>query len=324
MNVSVIICTHNPRTDYLQRTLGSLQAQTLPKEQWELLLIDNGSAELLAKKWDLSWHPSPRIVREEKLGITFARMTGVRETRGDLLLYVDDDNVLAPDYLERTVALAEKHPFLGCLGSGDLAPEYEEEPAPEWTEYMRLLALRTVARPMWSNVQNDAATLPWGAGLIVRRNVAERYLEALAADPLRTQLDRKGAKGLLSGGDDEFSWVACEMGLGRGIFPELRITHLIGRNRVQPSYLVRIYEGHAFSRVFFAYIHSREWKPDAALYTWKTRIRWLLKWCLAMATLSGPQRRRRQASVRMDAAYDRGHAKAGAFIARGCSGEPGI
>jgi len=37
--VSVIICTHNPRPDYLQRVLDALKAQTLPKENWELLLM---------------------------------------------------------------------------------------------------------------------------------------------------------------------------------------------------------------------------------------------------------------------------------------------
>ena len=42
MDFSVIICTHNPRSDYLRRVLDALKAQTLLREQWELLLIDNG------------------------------------------------------------------------------------------------------------------------------------------------------------------------------------------------------------------------------------------------------------------------------------------
>ena len=63
MNLSVVICTHNPRADYLKRTLESLRGQTLPQQKWELVVIDNGSAEPLAGSWDLSWHARSRFVR---------------------------------------------------------------------------------------------------------------------------------------------------------------------------------------------------------------------------------------------------------------------
>src|SRR5271168_5062239 len=99
MNLSVIICSHNPRPDYLQRTLDGLKSQTLPKQQWELLLVDNRSKDRLSERWDLSWHPYGRHVREEELGLTAAMLTGIREARGRILIVVDDDNVLASDYL---------------------------------------------------------------------------------------------------------------------------------------------------------------------------------------------------------------------------------
>src|SRR5216684_3043522 len=38
-SVSVIVCTHNPRSDYLRRVLDALQAQTVPMENWELLIV---------------------------------------------------------------------------------------------------------------------------------------------------------------------------------------------------------------------------------------------------------------------------------------------
>ena len=73
MNISVVICSHNPREDYLRRVLAALKAQTLPKEQWELLLIDNASKEPLAGRW-VFWHPYARIIRENQLGLTPARL----------------------------------------------------------------------------------------------------------------------------------------------------------------------------------------------------------------------------------------------------------
>jgi hypothetical protein len=61
--VSVIICTHNPRPDHLQRVLNALKAQTLPKEQWQLVLIDNASREPLADQLDVRCHPHTRHPR---------------------------------------------------------------------------------------------------------------------------------------------------------------------------------------------------------------------------------------------------------------------
>jgi glycosyltransferase involved in cell wall biosynthesis len=52
--VSVILCTHNPRPDYLDRVLASLRGQTLPAEQWEFLLVDNASRQPLEEIWDIS------------------------------------------------------------------------------------------------------------------------------------------------------------------------------------------------------------------------------------------------------------------------------
>jgi cellulose synthase/poly-beta-1,6-N-acetylglucosamine synthase-like glycosyltransferase len=70
MPLSVIICSHNPRPDYLRRVLGALKAQTLPKERWELLFIDNASKEPLAEKYNLSWQSYGRCINEEKSGLT--------------------------------------------------------------------------------------------------------------------------------------------------------------------------------------------------------------------------------------------------------------
>jgi glycosyltransferase involved in cell wall biosynthesis len=97
--VSVIVCTHNPRQEYLTRVLAALRVQTLPTAGWELLVIDNASKEPVAGRFDLSWHPHGRHVREDELGLTPARLRWIAEARAELLVFVDDDNVLDPDYL---------------------------------------------------------------------------------------------------------------------------------------------------------------------------------------------------------------------------------
>jgi len=86
----------------------------------------------------ISHLPSPlnaRVVREEKLGLTHARVRGFEEAKGEIVVLVDDDNVLRPDYLEKAVEILDKNPLLGAIG-GKALPEYEIEP-PEWLKGIR-------------------------------------------------------------------------------------------------------------------------------------------------------------------------------------------
>jgi hypothetical protein len=55
-------------------------------------------------------------------------------------------------------------------------------------------------------------------------------------------LDRRGSE-LFCAGDDLFSWVAASTGKGFGVFPELRVIHLIVASRLRPSYFLRLIYG---------------------------------------------------------------------------------
>jgi glycosyltransferase involved in cell wall biosynthesis len=242
--ISVAICTHNPRADYLARTLAGLRAQTLPHTEWELLLVDNASRPPV--ETDLSWHPHARRVSEPALGLTNARLRSIAETATDLLIFVDDDNVLAPDYLAVARELAAQWPILGAWG-GHIEPEFESPP-PDWTRpYWQALAIRPVERDRWSNVKGEPLAEPYGAGLCVRRSVARAYLESLQADPRRRALDRTGTQ-LTSGGDTDFVHRASDLGLGTGLFAKLRVTHLIPAARTEESYLLRLVEALSYSK----------------------------------------------------------------------------
>jgi glycosyltransferase involved in cell wall biosynthesis len=256
MHLSVIICTHNPREDYLRRTLKALENQTLPKDQWELLLIDNASKELLAGNWDLSWHTSARHVREEQLGLTPARLRGIQEAQGVLLVFVDDDNVLDSDYLEHVSRIANHFPWIGAYGGSskacfDVLPEGWQQPS------IGELGLRTVLYPAWGlgpGIQNVGCA-PIGAGMAVRRDVAIFYHDLCKTDPLRNQLDRKG-KSLASCGDYDLALCSCRMNLAVGIFPELCLSHLIPEFRTKREYLLNLTENIAESFIILGHIHG--------------------------------------------------------------------
>src|SRR5882762_1167057 len=188
---SVIICTHNPRGDYFRRCLDALRDQRLPYDRWELVVVDNRSDQPLADRVDLLWHPNARIVREETLGLTPARLRGIRESRGNLLVLVDDDNVLDADFLEIVLSTAQERPFLGSW-SGQCRPAFEEPP-PEWTRrYWGNLAIREFDRDMWSNLPRLSQSMPCGAGLCVRREVALHYIHLHGSARRSIQYDRSG------------------------------------------------------------------------------------------------------------------------------------
>ena len=244
--ISVIVCTHNPRRDYLRRVLDALERQTLPRERWELLVVDNASSERLADTWDLSWHPRARHIREEDLGLTPARLRGIAEARGELMVFVDDDNVAASDFLEQAANLYGQYPYLGAFGAGSLEPEFEVQPPADIRPRMHMLAVRSVPSARWSNNARDFESIPWGAGLCVTRPVANLYRQFVESLDVSAILDRRG-KQLFSGGDDVFSWIAVSTGRGFGIFPQLRITHLIAAGRFTRRYFLRLIRDHAFS-----------------------------------------------------------------------------
>jgi glycosyltransferase involved in cell wall biosynthesis len=258
--ISVIICTHNPRPEYLRRVLAALEAQTLPKQEWEFLLIDNASQERLAQSWDLGWHPQSRHIREDEPGLTPARLRGIKEATGRLLIFVDDDNVLAASFLATARSIASEHPYLGVFGAGILEPEFEQEPAPELAPQLWRLALRRVPAVRWSNNTEDFDSLPWGAGLCVKRCVAEIYPTLLGRLNITSLLGRRGTQ-LFCGEDDVFSWASVLAGQGFGVFPELRVTHLISAGRLTQAYFLRLIRDHAFSHGVLAYLRTGIQRP---------------------------------------------------------------
>jgi glycosyltransferase involved in cell wall biosynthesis len=260
--MSVIICTHNPRKDYLRRTLESLRQQSLPASEWELLLIDNASDEPLAGHFDLSWHPNARHVAEEELGLTPARLRGISEARGDLLVFVDDDNVLVADYLACAAAIRDSYPYLRVFGAGALQPEFEAEPERAVRPWLGMLALRVVSRARWTNNATDWSCLPYGAGLCVPRTIAVLYSELVRHLATIKILDRVG-ENLYCGGDDLFSWLSARNDAGFGIFPELRVTHLISAKRVQREYFLRLVRAHRFSHAVLRYLLDGTKPPPA-------------------------------------------------------------
>jgi glycosyltransferase involved in cell wall biosynthesis len=246
--VSVVIPAHNPNRGRLRETLMGLRRQTLPMERWETLLVDNASSEFPdAGELSRSAPGNLRVIREANLGLTSARMAGFRSAAGTLIVLVDDDNVLAPDYLAQVVAIFGREPHLGAAG-GKSRPVFETPPAPWMSEFFPLLAIRdlgeseiiaTTLTPAGSAVRQYPDCAPIGAGMALRSDAAIAWAARVEHDPQRRRLDRTGSE-LVSGGDNDIILTLLEQGLAVGYFPSLRLDHLIPASRLDPGYLARL------------------------------------------------------------------------------------
>lgn len=265
MKASVVVCTHNPRPDFLDQVVGALKAQTLPMSLWELLVVDNASTTPLAPVLNLAWHPHQRVMREEKLGVTYARLRGITESTGDMLVFVDDDNVLYPDYLEQALAIAGKHPRMGSWG-GISHPQFEQSP-PEWTRrYWEMLAVREFSL-------DRIGTSPIGAGLCIRRPVALHYYQQVMDCPLRLALGRVGSS-LVSAEDMNLAKCAKALDLEMGVFTALQLKHLLPAHRLTEEYLLRLTEAMEFSNLLFSWLDSPDKMPKTPpRITLKKRVR---------------------------------------------------
>jgi len=275
--LTAIVCTYNPRDDYFERTLEGLKAQTLDRADWELIIIDNNSDIRLANEIDLSWHPHGRVIREETPGLTHARLRSFHESKAPLLVYIDDDNVLIPPYLERVVDLFDRHPDVAALG-GKALPEYEVDP-PDWFDQIGPdLGCRDLgdepATASWNGVppgeREYPTCAPIGAGLCIRHDAYATYVESASRDARRTALGRTG-ESLASGEDNDIVMTLLEEGGAVGYFPSLELTHLIPAGRLTPDYLTRIAKSSTKTWVTVLDVHGI--RPWPAIPSWTLPLR---------------------------------------------------
>jgi glycosyltransferase involved in cell wall biosynthesis len=253
--------------------------QTVPVAEWELLVVDNASTEPVRERFRLDWHHRGRHLCEPNIGKTNAVLRAIHESQGELIVMVDDDNVLASDYLQRAQTVAERWPMLGVWG-GSIQARYEEQP-PEWLKpYECYLSVREVRDDQWFNLAHPQlyGNLPYGAGLCVRRPVADEYARLVQDDVVRRRLDRCG-ESLVSSGDTDLALVACDLRLGVGLFAALRLTHLIHKGRLTEAYMERMLREMTYSlRVLAAKRGHSAPAPGWLRSSWESIAAWRRGW----------------------------------------------
>jgi glycosyltransferase involved in cell wall biosynthesis len=245
--LSVVIPTHRPQPRRLEQLIQALAAQTMPGDRYEVILVDNASRPPVdaAALAPMTGRTTTHLVREEQLGLTYARLAGFQAAGGEWLILFDDDNVPEADYLEQALKFAAQHPGVGAFGGRSL-PVHEISP-PSWLGALGLsLGCRdlgaqeiTFTPPANHRLTSYPACAPIGAGMVLHRGVAEQYREKIARTGGATITDRQGSS-LGSGGDCEIVLTALRGGWGVAYTPSLTLQHHIPSQRFNFRYLARL------------------------------------------------------------------------------------
>lgn len=233
--ISVIICTYN-RDKYIYHVLESLAQNDYPREGFEIVVVynnctDNTSSEVARFA---SSYPDVclRCFNETEQGLSYARNRGLREARGDILIYVDDDAFVGENYLSGYAELFERRKDISAAG-GPVIPYYESGSEPDWmTFHLRCLLTGYV---YFGEKERDfpGDKYPCGCNSAFRASVFEK------TGPYNVNLGRKGND--LGGGEEKDIFRKMEMaGLKYIYTPACRLYHSIPKYKVEPEYFDRV------------------------------------------------------------------------------------
>jgi glycosyltransferase involved in cell wall biosynthesis len=104
-DASVIIPTYN-RKESLGETLRSLAQQTWPADRFEVIVVDDGSTDGTEEIAGNTFQFTLRYFRQSNQGSAAARNTGAEQAAGNVLIFLDDDMLVEPDYV---AGLIEEH-----------------------------------------------------------------------------------------------------------------------------------------------------------------------------------------------------------------------
>jgi len=247
--LSAILCTYNPRNDLLNWAMQSIAQQSLERSRFEVILVDNNSSPAVTPDDFPAAQDLPvKILRETKQGLVFARLAGIRESRGELIVFVDDDNFLAPDYFAKALEIAEKEPEIGIFGGISYA-SLEAEVSGLKKKLLPNLGVRDYGdAPITSFEEHWGEWEPIGAGMVTRRDVAEAFVDFVEQESVAGDLGRKG-NNLMSCEDSLFARIANRLGYANSYQPALSLRHYMKKERLTYSYFWRLIKGLGRSHV---------------------------------------------------------------------------
>lgn len=232
MDISVIICTYN-RSYSLDRVLGQLAEQRPPIGlAWEIVVVDNNSTDDtpdVVRRF-AQQHPNldVRYVFEPSQGLSFARNRAVREAKGEMIAFTDDDVFLDAGWVGAIAEVLPREEFIGF--GGKVIPQVPPD-LPCWLVLKGRFALNrggVIVSHNPGDVEREytgKASRPVGANLFFRRSAFEQF------GLFRTDLGKSG-DAVFFGEDVEFT-ARLEAGGARLLYvPTAVVYHPVDSTRL--------------------------------------------------------------------------------------------
>jgi glycosyltransferase involved in cell wall biosynthesis len=239
MDVSVIICCYNSENRIVP-TLEHLSKQILGHLNCEIILVDNNCKDQTVAIAEEFWSKlrlpiSLRIIKEERAGIAFARNAGVLNSKGEIILFCDDDNWLEENYIMYGYNIMKNDKSIGVLGGRSNA--IFEDTEPFWfTTYQSSYAVGVQAL---NSGEINSRGYVWGAGSFMRKDTLLLFYE------FGFKHFCSGRKGnvLLAGDDSEICKWHLLIGKNLWYDEHLLFNHFVESRRLKKSYLEGITQG---------------------------------------------------------------------------------
>jgi len=253
-DISVVVCTYN-RAALLEKALRSLFAQNAEPSSYEIVVVDNNSADETPQVVESLKAESPvplRYFRESRQGNAYARNAGVDQAAGSIIAYMDDDVIADKSWVYLIRDAFAHEPELSFVG-GRVLPVWEEEP-PSWLtdEHWAPLALLDYGpEPLDIEGQSPRGLLT--ANIAIRREV---FAEVGGFLPLLQRV--KGTIGSME--DHEFLMRMCRSGKRGKYLPDLITWAWVDPQRMTKEYHRRWHTGHGH---FYAVMNDPEWERSS-------------------------------------------------------------
>ncbi|MBN3961330.1 hormogonium polysaccharide biosynthesis glycosyltransferase HpsE [Nostoc sp. NMS8] len=257
LDISVAIPAYNGATR-LPKILDKILTQKgVEKLNWEIIIVDNNSSdntseviENYQKIYDGRFHI--RYFLEPEQGAAFARLRAVREARGQLIAFLDDDNLPDPNWLLEAYNFGLNHPQAGAW-SGQIHGDFEVNPPENFERIQAFLAIREHgSNPHLFDADN--LRLPPGAALVVRKEV---WCENV---PVRPNLSGKLPGILVQGDDYEPLLYIHYAGWEIWYNPTMHTYHQIPRWRFERDYLLTLARGCGLCIFQLRLINTKNWQ----------------------------------------------------------------
>lgn len=237
--LSVILPTRN-RESLLGGAIDSLTDQSLPKDRYEIIVVDNGSndgTQALVKSYIKRFPGLIRLVNESKTGLSRAKNAGVLACQSPVIAFFDDDARARPEWLKE-IASCFHDQRVGAAG-GAIELEWTCEQPPWWDETLNG-AMGEVSYGD-TPVKISYPQIPYGSNFAVSRRAFSKV------GLFRESLGRKGGN-LMAGEDTELCLRITQAGYEVLFNPRAIITHLVSCGRANKNHIRRQKYWHARSR----------------------------------------------------------------------------